>query len=179
MDRRRRLATGLIVLAGCVTLVGCATTVTAPSVPVSSSRPASVSPAASITPARPSPSSGLADLHMSVRVLEQCGSEGGCAYFADLTDDRGRRSTERLDAGSTAPSSPPRRLAVGAYSVIFRSSLVSDVTFNGSPPAETPDATCTTTFDVVPGQTLVEAQAVFHADACEILISMSQPGYGN
>lgn len=103
-------------------------------------------------------------------MLEQCGSEGGCAFYADLRDGEGRISTERIDV---TKKSLPRRLPVGVYTLTFRSSLVSDVIFNGAPPDETPDAACKTTFEVAPGQTRIIARGVFRADSCEVVITAS------
>lgn len=158
--------------AGLSLLVGCAPIAPTPSAPLPSSPPASASPEVSITPAPPSPSpTTVALLFVSVQVLEQCGSEGGCAYYADLTDGQGRITTERIDI---TKKSLPRRLPVGVYTLTFRSSLMSDVFISGAPsPGETPDAACTTTLEVAPGQARIIARSVFRADSCEVVITTS------
>lgn len=162
----------LWVAAGLSVLVGCAPITPTPSAPLPSSPPASASPEVSITPA-PSPPSptAVALLFVSAEVLEQCGSEGGCAYYADLRDGEGRITTERIDI---TKKSLPRRLPVGVYTLTFRSSLMSDVIISGAPsPGEAPDAACQTTFEVAPGQTRIIARGVFRADSCEVVITAS------
>lgn len=166
MNRQLWLAAGLSLLGGCAPITP------TPSAPPPSSPPAAAAPEVSITPAPPSPSpTTVALLFVSVEVLEQCGSEGGCAYYADLRDGERRISTERIDV---TKKSLPRRLPAGAYTLTFRSSLMSDVIISGAPsPGETPDAACKTTFEVAPGQTLIIARGVFRADSCEVVLTAS------
>lgn len=114
-----------------------------------------------------------AALRLSTQVLEQCGSEGGCAFYADVRDGQGLISTVKLDPRPGVRSTLPRGLPVGVYTLTFRSSLVSDITTSGSPPDQSADAACSTTFDVAPGQTLIRASGIFRADSCEIAITAS------
>jgi hypothetical protein len=106
-------------------------------------------------------------------MLEQCGSEGGCAFYVDLIDRDGSTRTGEVGVTSGAESNLPPRLKVGRYTVTFRSSLVSDVIVNGSPPGQSPDASCTATFEVSADNSGVLARGVFRADSCEVVITPS------
>lgn len=126
-----------------------------------------------VTPPTPSPSPATAALQVSVHILEQCGSEGGCAFYAELVDGEGQISSENLGFGSRPTSGLPDRLPLGTYTLTFRSSLVSDIILNGAPPGETPDVACKTRLEVVSGQERITAVGVFRADSCEILVTTS------
>lgn len=167
MERLLSLAAGLSLL------VSCAPITPTPSAPVSSSPLVAPSPVASVSPVPPSSSPTTVALLVSVQMLEQCGSEGGCAFYADLRDAEGHLSTEKIALGSNSSSGFPARLPVGVYSLTLRSSLVSDIIVNGAPPAETPDASCKGTFEVAHGQNLITARGVFRADSCEVVVKAS------
>ena len=106
---------------------------------------------------------------MSGQVLEQCGSEGGCAYYADLRGTEGQYFSGEIGALSGLPA----RLPVGVYTLTLRSSLVGDVIVDGAPPDESPDATCSTAIKIEAGQERITARGLFRADSCEIRVSVT------
>lgn len=117
----------------------------------------------------PTPSPTTVALVVSGQIIEHCGSEGGCAYYADLSNGEGQFASGEIGA----PSSLPDRLPFGDYTLTFRSSLVGDVIVNGAPPDESPDASCHTTLEVVSGQERLTAVARFRANTCDIVVTVS------
>lgn len=159
---------GLAAIVAAMIVIGCSTV--DPTLPVPSSRP-SGSPSAGVLPS-PTPSPSVAGLSISIEVAEQCGSEGGCAYYADLRDSAGEVTTMSLDP-SRNPTTVPRLLTNGEYDLTLRSALVSDVIVNGRPPAESPDAACHETVLVAAGEALVLVRGAFLADSCRIEVTSS------
>jgi hypothetical protein len=138
----------------------------------------SPSPAPTITAATasiepiPSPSPAAVTFAASIAMLEQCGSEGGCAFTIELVDPAGVVSSGHT-LGSDALDPPlPALLGRGTYSLTFSSFLVSDIIVSGQPPAETPDASCAATFEVAGSEASITARGEFRADSCEVVVSI-------
>lgn len=159
-----RIPRALLLVAG-LALTACSQPTPIPTRTVAASTAVSV--------ATPAPSPTTVALRVFARMLEQCGSEGGCAYYAELRDSEGRVSTEDLGYGSEDTTGFPERVPPGRYTLTVRSVLVSDVIVNGEPPDETADVACTTTFEAVSGLERITAIGSFRADSCEIVITVS------
>ena len=138
-------------------------------------------PSSVATPAT-SPSEAVptaANLTVQGTVRSGCGSFGGCAYFAELTDATGQIHEAEFAFGRgggaiVVDDGLPATLAAGEYTLTLTSNLMSDVLLaNGEREIGPVDARCVETFEVAPGQVVVVVHAVFDKAACEIEIAAS------
>jgi hypothetical protein len=139
-------------------------------------QPITPTPATTGTPLQGSPAvqtpAAPVTLRVAATVLDQCGSEGGCAYYADLEGPGGPWRAKFAGDGELVVSGGlPATVAPGDYNLTFSSFLVSDVIVNNEPPEEKLDASCSTDFTVAASeQVWLLAQGTFGADECSVNI---------
>ena len=130
--------------------------------------PAPARPTASLAPtSTPAP----VFIVVTVSVREHCGSIGGCAYFVSISGPGGNWTAEMEGTTSSLGSADlPAALPAARYVFDFHSVLVSDVIANGQRELGPNDAECSTTIDIVAGQS-PRIEAVFDDGSCEVATS--------
>ncbi len=147
--------------------------------PATSETPApagTAQPTAQPTPAiSEAPTAAPVALRVRARITEQCGSEGGCAYYADLDGPGGpwhaKFVSSPLLGEIIADEGMPGTLPLGAYTLTLTSYVVSDVIVNNQPPQESLDTTCSADFTVAVGQLPIFALGTFQAEDCSVDVS--------
>lgn len=118
------------------------------------------------------PPTAAIGFRVEATVTDQCGSEGGCAYYADLGGPAGPWRAKFAWNQSGVPlvidGGLPSALIPGDYILTLSSFLVSDVTVNNEPPQESLDATCSAEFSVMPRQDAILFRGTFDADECSV-----------
>lgn len=107
-------------------------------------------------------------------------TEGGCAYFAELTGlgqtHEAQFSMRPVGGTVVGDAGLPAVLSPGAYTLTLTSNVASDVIVNGvrpTGPTGPEDARCVTIFTVAPGQAAVDVSAVFDTGSCTIKVASS------
>ncbi len=120
------------------------------------------------------PAASPVALNVQATIIDQCGSEGGCAYYADLDGPGGQWHAKfawgRGGGALVIDEGLPATLALGDYTLTLTSYVVSDVIVNNEPPQESLDASCSADFTVAPGQLPIFARGTFQADECSVLV---------